>query len=216
MRDKAKAREYAKNYRKANKDKLKAWREANKEKIASNHQKYKLNNPDKIQNWKDSNKEKIACYRREYQKTEKYRKSRRDYINLKLKTDPQFKLNHTVRKAIAASLHGNKKHRPWRGLAPFTLKQLREHLEKQFTEGMSWKNYGKWHIDHIKPICSFTIVDSECIDFLNCWDLSNLRPLWAEDNIKKGQQDKKLKAAITTTPQKSREICGVFIYDVVI
>jgi hypothetical protein len=58
---------------------------------------------------------------------------------------------------------------------------LKTHIESLFTEGMSWDNHGKWHIDHIKPVVSFdkdihpSVVNA----------LSNLQPLWAKDNRNK-------------------------------
>lgn len=59
--------------------------------------------------------------------------------------------------------------------------QLRDHIEQQFMPGMSWENWGDWHIDHIKPICVF-IAEGET-DPAQINALKNLRPLWAEDNI---------------------------------
>ena len=53
--------------------------------------------------------------------------------------------------------------------------QLKQHLESLFTEGMSWDNYGEWHIDHIKPVSLFD--EDTPIHVVN--DLSNLQPLWA-------------------------------------
>lgn len=70
--------------------------------------------------------------------------------------------------------------------------ELIEHLESQFTEGMTWENYGLtgWHIDHIRPLCSFDLTNVEEIE--KATNFLNLRPLWAEENIKKAQQDRKL------------------------
>lgn len=61
---------------------------------------------------------------------------------------------------------------------------LREHLEKQFTDGMSWDNYGSWHIDHIIPLSSAN--NSEEMNKLCHY--SNLQPLWAYDNLRKGNK----------------------------
>ena len=61
--------------------------------------------------------------------------------------------------------------------------ELASHLETQFTEGMSWDNYGKWHIDHIKPIVSFDLTDPR--QQKECFNYTNLQPLWAEDNLRK-------------------------------
>lgn len=66
----------------------------------------------------------------------------------------------------------------------YTISELRRHLEKQFSEGMSWENYGQWHIDHIVPCAAFDMTDKQ--SFQQCWALENLQPLWASDNIQKG------------------------------
>lgn len=74
-----------------------------------------------------------------------------------------------------------------------TLEELRQHIESQFTEGMSWDNYGEWHLDHIKPLSSFNIVDEEklCINIdeaKKANHYTNLQPLWAADNMKKSNR----------------------------
>jgi hypothetical protein len=58
------------------------------------------------------------------------------------------------------------------------------HLESKFTEGMTWDNYGEWHIDHILPCASFNLEDPE--EQKKCFHWTNLQPLWALDNIRKG------------------------------
>lgn len=60
------------------------------------------------------------------------------------------------------------------------------HLERQFTPGMSWTNYGDWHIDHIKPLASFDLTDR--VQLLVACHFTNLQPLWAEENLKKGDR----------------------------
>ena len=65
---------------------------------------------------------------------------------------------------------------------------VRVHLESQFTEGMTWENHGLlgWHIDHIKPCSKFDLtLDSEQ---KACFHYTNLQPLWAEDNLRKGNK----------------------------
>jgi hypothetical protein len=57
------------------------------------------------------------------------------------------------------------------------------HLEAKFTEGMSWNNYGKWHIDHIRPLSSFDLTDP--LQLAAACNYKNLQPLWAFDNISK-------------------------------
>jgi hypothetical protein len=61
-------------------------------------------------------------------------------------------------------------------------KELIAHLESKFKTGMTWENYGEWHIDHIIPISSGKTIEE--INSLSKY--TNLQPLWAEDNIRKG------------------------------
>ena len=64
--------------------------------------------------------------------------------------------------------------------------QLVAHIEKQFKPGMNWENYGYhgWHIDHIRPCASFDLTKEE--DLKRCFHYTNLQPLWAEENLRKG------------------------------
>lgn len=70
----------------------------------------------------------------------------------------------------------------------YTVEQLRRHIERQFTKGMTWANMGQWHIDHITAIKHFKITGPDCPEFRACWALSNLRPEWDLPNIQKGAQ----------------------------
>jgi len=53
---------------------------------------------------------------------------------------------------------------------------------------MTRENHGEWHVDHIIPISYFEITSHECDGFKECWKLENLQPLWAQDNLKKGDR----------------------------
>ena len=57
---------------------------------------------------------------------------------------------------------------------------MRAHIEKQFTKGMTWENYGAWHIDHIMPCAQFDLSNQMHADI--CFNWQNLRPLWADEN----------------------------------
>jgi len=64
---------------------------------------------------------------------------------------------------------------------------LKEHIQSQFKDGMTWSNYGiDWHIDHIKPLASFDLFDPTQRDIANNW--SNLRPMFANENMAKGDK----------------------------
>lgn len=74
---------------------------------------------------------------------------------------------------------------------PFNLLDLMSHMESLFKPGMSWDNYGELQIDHIKPDSLFNYSSSKDEDFLECWGLKNLQPLWKIDNLKKGAKYEK-------------------------
>lgn len=75
-------------------------------------------------------------------------------------------------------------------LLGYSPSQLKETIESKFIDGMSWSNYGEWHVDHIKPISSFDKTEHPKV--VN--SLDNLQPLWAFDNLSKGSKfDLKIK-----------------------
>lgn len=67
----------------------------------------------------------------------------------------------------------------------YTVWELVRHIERQFHPGMTWENYGEWHIDHVIPLSLFVFDSADHPGFKAAWALANLRPLWAEDNLKK-------------------------------
>lgn len=108
---------------------------------------------------------------------EKRRKNRND------RSTPERRLQNSTRARIWNSLKGRSDGRLFSRLG-YTLQDLVAHLESKFTDGMTWDNYGEWHVDHIKPCAAFDLtLDGQ---FEECWSLENLQPLWASDNVKKG------------------------------
>ena len=87
--------------------------------------------------------------------------------------------------AIRLSLTGGKRRKKWEDAVGYTVDELKSHIERQFLSGMSWDNMADWHIDHIVPKSSFVYSSAEDEDFKACWALTNLRPLWAKDNLSK-------------------------------
>lgn len=98
------------------------------------------------------------------------------------------KVNWNFSRRMRLALNGIKEGQSWENLVEYDLIDLKKHLEKGFQPGMNWENYGEWHIDHIKPITAFDITSIECEDFKKCWSLENLQPLWAEENMSKGNR----------------------------
>lgn len=109
----------------------------------------------------------------------------RDWQRHKRATDPGFRVSAHMRVLMHRALEGKKAGRSWRSFVPYTLEALMAHLERQFLPGMSWGNKGEWHIDHVRPLSSFKFQGPEDAEFQAAWALSNLRPLWGIDNIRK-------------------------------
>lgn len=137
--------------------------------------------------WAKNNPEKRREYDKQRRTSEKYKKRQRLY-NKKKRSTVIGKLNESMAVGIRTSLCGNKKGRHWESLVGYTAKQLKLHLGKKFKKGMTWDNYGEWHIDHIIPISVFNFEKPEDDDFKKCWGLKNLQPLWKIENIKKGNK----------------------------
>lgn len=143
--------------------------------------------------------EEYRMWRREYQKSEKYRKMRRMYENDLLKSNIEYKLRKNVARAVRKHLI-QEVWAPIRNLQkflPFTMTELKAHLEAQFEPFMNWENYGsikkgkferKWNIDHIIPQNLWFITSLDSPQFKECWDLDNLRPLEVRANSKKGSK----------------------------
>lgn len=134
-------------------------------------------------------------------KQNKSKKERLDFHNQQIRNkrinNNQFRLKKVLSSKLSQELSGIRKTRNSQKLLGCSIDKLRECLESKFQPGMSWNNYGEWHIDHIKPCRSFDLsIESEQ---LKCFHYTNLQPLWAKDNLSKsdylpnGQRARKLK-----------------------
>jgi hypothetical protein len=133
---------------------------------------------------KHSNKAHIIAKATQWNKT--HREKTRAYHCKHMaiyRRNPKNKILEAVRKRLKKVLKNNKKGFSISKSIGCTPDQLRQHIESQFKNGMSWANYGMWHIDHIKPISSFSI---EELGQANHY--TNLQPLWALENLRKGNQ----------------------------
>jgi hypothetical protein len=108
----------------------------------------------------------------------------RYYHNIQ-KKNFKFRINGAIGAYIRKHLNGNKNGKHWENLLGYTLEDLKNCLENQFKPGMSWNNYGNWHIDHKIPISFFEFRSHKDTEFKLCWCLGNLQPLWAKENISK-------------------------------
>lgn len=181
-KDPKKKKEYDCKYREKNREKINArirvW--SKNEKAKEKKKEYYIKTRDKqLKYWVE--------YRKKPGNKKKFNEYFSKWINKKLKEDPHFKLklNLSHRINLALKTKGVSKSKRTRELIGCTVSELWQHLEKQFQPGMTKENYGKWHIDHIKPCALFDLTKEE--EQIKCFHYTNLQPLWAIDNIRKGK-----------------------------
>lgn len=127
------------------------------------------------QQWNKDNREHVNKYKRDYE-----RKRRAE--------DPKYRLGVRTRTAVWQMLkeHNINKTNKTFALLGYAIEELMIHLEQQFIEGMTWENYGEWHVDHKKPMALFKFTSTDDAGFKECWCLDNLQPMWGKDNLSKG------------------------------
>jgi hypothetical protein len=156
----------------------KKYYELNKEKISKYYSEWRKDKEEHLKiyqkKWREENREKLREVKRNYERNRKA-------------TDPIYKLINNFRTAIYQVLKENniQKNGHYFEVLQYTPEELIIHLENQFKDGMNWDNYGKWHVDHILPISVHNIKQIGDYEFMKCWSLTNLQPMWAEENIRK-------------------------------
>lgn len=124
--------------------------------------------------FRKANKEKELAYWRAYHKK-------------RWQSDPEYRIQKTLRNRLKDKLCGRDRcnAETRQKLCGCSMGFLKKYLESQFVDGMSWENYGMvWHIDHITPCAAFDLTKKS--QQRKCFHFSNLRPLWAKENMSKG------------------------------
>src|SRR5208337_2959784 len=175
-------KEYLTNYRKAHRE--------------SHHlymKEYRQKPEWEVRNKEHRESQKHKNTRLKRQSTEAYKKMRHErtvspkyratYIASRKKRfeDPIYRLSFNIGRNIHSSLK-RKTRSHWETFLGYNIYELRKHLESLWLQGMSWKNYGKWHVDHKIPESWWIYESPEDDEFKKCWSLANLQPLWATDN----------------------------------
>jgi len=159
------AKSWYKEHQKLNLEYSKKYYEEHKSEVQKRHNRYYANNKEKYKinshNWRKKN--------------------------------IKYKLANNLRTRLRSVLRGKVKANSTLKLLGCSIEFLKKYLESKFKQGMNWDNYGtgfngrkEWHIDHIKPCASFDLskLEEQCL----CCNYTNLQPLWAEENWKKGDK----------------------------
>lgn len=201
----------AKNWRKkfcSNKCKNQNYNDANREKLRKKCREWvkarRSSDPEFAEKHRQSSREswrkmyysltpeqKLKMNRKKYAQVnvENRRKKAREQKRERYHKDLNYRLSSIVRSRISRSLRDNniqyKKSNHSIDLLGCSIVELKAHLEAKFTDGMSWENYGEWHVDHIKPCASFENLGTCPKQQRECFHYSNLQPLWATENRQK-------------------------------
>jgi hypothetical protein len=190
FKDPEKRRQYNKEYAERTKQKRKdKWKEIKSD-------------PELLEEARLKNKESCKRYREKY--PERRKESVKKWVNVNQRKNqdntnawknayratPKGNIDHRMGNGIRKSLSVGKSGRKWEDLVGYSVDDLKLHLESLFTDGMTWEAFlnGEIHIDHIRPKSSFTYETPDDPEFKECWAIKNLQPLWAIDNLSKGDK----------------------------
>lgn len=168
--------------------------------------KYVINHKDKAKaadkNYRDNNKDKRKVYDKIYSEKNKGKRFAQVKANhyRRMKEDIIYRLRNLAAVSIGRHIKKCNSCKDYKSVVkyfPYTLQELKEHIEKQFEPWMTWENRGRynsktwddndpttwtWQLDHIFPHSTFKYTSMEDQAFKDCWALSNLRPLSAKQN----------------------------------
>ena len=192
---------YNHNWKRENRERVKEYnkqyREENNHWILPQQREYKVINKEKCEakmhEWWLENRhiknEKNRIFMNEYCKTPEGKEARKKYRESK-KSDTEFMLKKNLAGCIREAIKKQAGEKAYKSmeLLDCTIEHVRDHLESQFTEGMTWDNMGRggWHIDHIIPCAFFDLTKPSHQKV--CFNWQNLQPLWEKDNCAKGDK----------------------------
>lgn len=170
---------YLKNYYLLNREKIKIhhkiYNAINRENIYNKQKKYNEQHRREIREYKYNW---LVEYRKKHKAEVKLKN--RVYCRNKRKNNIIFRIKNNLRKRVWDAIKGVCKSESTIKLLGCSIEFLKGYLESQFKPGMSWDNYGKWEIDHIKPCAKFDL--SKPSEQRKCFNYTNLQPLWMKDN----------------------------------
>ena len=187
-----KIKEYNEEHKEEKTEYDKKYREGHKEEKSAYNKKYYEEYKDQllvnIKEYQEENKEKVAENKKEYEKERR-------------KNDPIYRFRHSISNSILFALKfysSSKNGYSIEDFLPVSIPEMWNHIESQFEPWMTRENQGvyraaewddndsttwKWQLDHIIPHSEFHYETMDCEEFRACWDLSNLRPYSAKQNV---------------------------------
>lgn len=152
-------------------------------------EKYKQKDQEYKEKYVESGRRREVSQKRYKEKRDEILENCKNYNKWRYHNDPVYKMGIILRSRARRELSKTKGEigiDSYLELAGCTPEFLKNHIQSQFTEGMTWDNhcFSGWHVDHIKPLCSFDLNDNE--EIKKAFHYSNLQPLWSEENLKKG------------------------------
>jgi hypothetical protein len=176
--NKCRLKQYFENRKDQDKESAKRRYLANKEERLTKNKEWRIKNIEKDREikrkYRESNKEKIIEDKKRYEK-----RRTRDDLDYKIKKRIRYHVWRALRYSDCVGVFAKKE------LLGCTIDELKQHLESKFQPGMTWNNYGEWHIDHKIPISA---IDKHNIELSVVCHYTNLEPLWARDNISKSDK----------------------------
>lgn len=114
-------------------------------------------------------------------KTLKHKESKNKRDKLYRDNNVQYRLSHVLRTRLNIAIRNKYKAGSAVKDLGCSIEKFKLWIEMHWQDGMNWNNYGKWHLDHIKPLSSFNLSNRE--EFIIACNFSNIQPLWAHDNL---------------------------------
>lgn len=181
------AKEYQKNNRTEINKKSIIWNKNNLEKRSEINKKYNQSEGGilKQKEYRRLNREKLSFSKREWSlnNIERSREIKRNYKIRRRERDPLFKIEESLRSSIKRYIKGKKQKSTFEILG-IDIDDFKCYIESKFTEGMTWDNYGEWHLDHIIP----QIYSKNLEELYNLNYYINFQPLWKLDNLSKSDK----------------------------
>jgi len=205
-------KEYNKIYRITNIDiiskKQKEYYINNKNYVNNRHKKYRKQNISKIKEINRQYRLNNKNYNKIYWQNNKnvLNEKKREYVKNRYHNDVKYKIRILLSRAISKYFKNknlSKNGKSCFDYLPYTMEQLKQHLESHFESWMTWNNQGKynkkmwndhdistwtWQIAHIIPHSTFNYTSTQDEEFKKCWALDNLRPYSAKQNLLDGRR----------------------------